>query len=111
MTGVTTTTTAGGSFRRGFLVGLLGQVAVAALASLGLFLAARLGGEGGATAGALIFLPVLVVLSLAGLVIDVILVLIPSVRARIGSATGLFVGWLAGAAGITAALAALFHFA
>jgi hypothetical protein len=110
MTGVTATS-AGRPFLRGFLVGLLGQVAVVALSSLGLFLAARLGGEGGATAGALIFIPVLAVLSLAWLIIDVILVVIPSVRARIGSAAGLFVGWLAGAAGIAVALALIFRLA
>jgi hypothetical protein len=107
MTGVSTTTT-GGSFRRGFLVGLTGQIVVAALSSLGLFLAARLGGEGGATAGALSFIPALVLLSLAWLLIDAVLAVIPPLRARTGSGAGLFVGWLAGAVAITAAFAILF---
>jgi hypothetical protein len=101
--------TARGSFRRGLLVGLIGDMAIVALVVVGVFLAGHFGGEGGATVAGLTLIPALVTLALAWLVIEVIIIVIPPLRARAGSGVGLLLGWLIGTVLVTVALAILFN--
>ena len=96
-------------FWRSAGIGLAGHILILILLVAGLILAGRLGGEGGATAAALSFLPALILLDALYLVVVVLIAAVPALRARTGSGPGLLVGWLAGAALVAAVIAALFN--
>ncbi|MFI5936555.1 hypothetical protein [Actinoplanes sp. NPDC051494] len=94
-------------FRRNVGIGVLGHVVLVVLVGGGLFLAARFGGEGAATAAALSFLPALLALGAAYLVVLLVIVAVPAARARVGSGPGLLLGWLTGALLVAVGFAAL----
>ncbi|MFI5838979.1 hypothetical protein ACIA8K_04590 [Catenuloplanes sp. NPDC051500] len=96
-------------FSRNLGLGVLGHIALVALLALGLFLATRFGGEGGAMAAALSFLPVLIGLAVLYLLVLLIIAAVPGLRARTGSADGLLLGWLVGAGLVTGGFALLFQ--
>ncbi|WP_127504699.1 hypothetical protein [Actinoplanes solisilvae] len=96
------------AFRRAFGIGLTGQVVIFALLIAGVFVSARLGGEGGATVAALSFLPALVVVGFVYLVALLVVAAVPALRAKAGSGPGLLLGWLAGAVVVTAVIAVVF---
>ncbi|WP_033341830.1 hypothetical protein [Catenuloplanes japonicus] len=98
-------------FGRNLGIGILGHVVLVALLALGLFAAVRLGGEGGAMAAALSFLPVLIGLAALYLLILLVIAAVPALRARTGSAGGLLLGWLVGAGLVTGGFALLFQLA
>jgi len=94
-------------FRRGFSIGLVGQILVFLLMIGGLYLAIQFGGPGGGTAAALSFLPALILVSLLFLLVLLIVIAIPPLRHRAGAWWALLLGWLTGGALVTGVIAVI----
>jgi hypothetical protein len=86
---------AGRHFGRNLGIGILVQAVIFVLVIAALIVAGKSGDEAGLFA-VIFFLPVMAGLDVIFLIVDLVLVVIPAARARIGSGTGLLLGWLVG---------------
>jgi hypothetical protein len=91
----TTETTATHHFGRNLGIGVLVQAAIFVVVILALIVAGKSGDEAGLFA-VIFFLPVMAGLDVVFLIVDLILVVIPAARHRVGSGAGLLLGWLIG---------------
>jgi hypothetical protein len=86
---------AGRHFGRNLGIAVLVQALIFVLVIAALIVAGKSGDEAGLFA-VIFFLPVMAGLDVIFLIVDLVLVVIPAARARIGSGTGLLLGWLVG---------------
>lgn len=82
---------------RAFGIGVLGQAVIFVLVIAALIVAGKSNDEAGLFA-VIFFLPVMAGLDVLFLIADIILVVIPSAREKVGSGPGLLLGWLVGLA-------------
>lgn len=82
-------------FGRAFSIGVIGHAVIFVLVIAGLIVAGRANDDAGLFA-VIVFIPVMAGLDALFLIVDIILVVIPRAREKVGSGPGLLLGWLAG---------------